>query len=1025
MRKYILLFSSIFLIMGCASTSKIQIVEKPKTRREIIYDTHPVNVSLETNQELLIKLNNKLITFAKYDSILTGLGCSPTETNFIEDFKCNTTNAKNYEEVIRADYFFHADSLIDIVYDQMEALTISEPTYIMPYFYLASINYRKENNIESIITYLDKAQAFSNSVNRSRLSLMKASLYNSNENYLNASNEYENAFNESNKYLGEFWHLFFGTLINTNQINKADSLYNKLNLVSEESDFDNKYFEQILNLHWAKGEFEKANSLCKSTSSKYVEEDIVYILIMLNEFHEARQQIINICDIDLDYLTKPNIYIFAPSHLMIKHQVEAINRLTNTTELFPNNKDAQFCNGFLLAYKELKKNTEEQNKEMINKALISLKKSQTNDPEIQYFIGYFYEKIGNFSEALKYFSNVEQNSKYYPYSLINQALIFEEKNPDKYISNLLEAQQILNDNPDLIDTIGYHYYIIKDYKNSIIWFNKLLNLKPNSNLTAIWLSDSYLKLNEFETALFIINQTIERILTDDDKWFSSSAYVKRGDIYKAKSEWEQAILSYEKSIKINPDLFDVQLDLAQIYYKLDDWESAESTLLSIIESIEMKGNIQNYRKNYTDALFDLNIHYMIYNINPTKRVEIFEQATNYFPSSAWCFRLLGAAWLDCKDYRKSKEALNKSIKLDSNYYFTYSLLAEAYENEGNYSKAILNYNNTINALENDNLKLKNVDQETYQNNLESIEDCFIKIANIHIENENYDLAILELEKAISITSNSNKKSYRFQLADVYYKKNDYVKAIKIWKLVYKETKGYGAKYNIALSYYNIGGLENLKKSKKCFFELKNMIIDDMNESELLNQTNEWLDIINSQIEYIEWPILIDKLVESKNPLISNIAKVYKITEPFRDINNLWVDGSNETTPVYSGDGDYIKSYNVSSKIFQSENLCDRLKTKLSSIQTQNGKLKEIISLWTSSLETRKEGIILNSQGYYIKAKDYTGEFERGRAKIDIANQYYADGLRILKSLMQLNVKHFSKYGVESLDYLIEYYEITE
>ena len=70
MRKYILLFSSIFLIMGCASTSKIQIVEKPKTRREIIYDTHPVNVSLETNQELLIKLNNKLITFAKYDSVL-------------------------------------------------------------------------------------------------------------------------------------------------------------------------------------------------------------------------------------------------------------------------------------------------------------------------------------------------------------------------------------------------------------------------------------------------------------------------------------------------------------------------------------------------------------------------------------------------------------------------------------------------------------------------------------------------------------------------------------------------------------------------------------------------------------------------------------------------------------------------------------------------------------------------------------------------------------------------------------------
>jgi len=78
-------------------------------------------------------------------------------------------------------------------------------------------------------------------------------------------------------------------------------------------------------------------------------------------------------------------------------------------------------------------------------------------------------------------------------------------------------------------------------------------------------------------------------------------------------------------------------------------------------------------------------------------------------------------------------------------------------------------------------------------------------------------------------------------------------------------------------------------------------------------------------------------------------------------------------------------------------------------------------LWISSAESRKEGISEHSKGYYVKATDYGGEYERGRAKIDVADEYYSDGLKILKTLMEENIESFSRFGIESLQGMVDYY----
>ena len=224
---------------------------------------------------------------------------------------------------------------------------------------------------------------------------------------------------------------------------------------------------------------------------------------------------------------------------------------------------------------------------------------------------------------------------------------------------------------------------------------------------------------------------------------------------------------------------------------------------------------------------------------------------------------------------------------------------------------------------------------------------------------------------------------------------------------------------------NLGDPSNLKKSRSTFVELLGKIEGNPDYIDSKTRAENFINGIDEELNRIEWPEIIERLSSSENGVSSEIAKLYQLTSQYRDINNKWIQGNEETTPEkeyleYSKEW-IITGYKVSPKVFQSENLCDRFKAKLSSLTITNNRLKEVQSLWISSASSRKEGISIHSKGFYVKKKDYAGEYERGRAKIDVADEYYADGLKILQTLMEENIESFSSFGLELLQEMIDYY----
>jgi len=505
-------------------------------------------------------------------------------------------------------------------------------------------------------------------------------------------------------------------------------------------------------------------------------------------------------------------------------------------------------------------------------------------------------------------------------------------------------------------------------------------------------------------------------------------YPFRSGLNYKLEKWFQAKRDYEKSIEYDPNEMGPRQSLANVYYKLEDNSSAEKTYITVIDSIISKENIDY--NTYYEVLGNLNLHYMFWEPNPNKRSKLFEKAINYFPESAWCYRMLGWTYKDQGNYYKATRNLKKAIELNPDSRYNYSVLAETYELEGTVDKAIENYKYAIRAVEKENLKIDQENEsEDYQSNLKSIGEYHSKIAKLYEEKEGYDLAILEYQKAISVTPDTTGIIYKFELAGVYFENENFNDAIDNWQLVYEQENNVNALFNICLSYLNLGDPENLKKSKITFIELLGKIEGNPDYIETKTKSENFISIIDEELNRIEWPIIIENLSNSDNGVSSEIAKLYHLTSQYREINNKWIQGTEETTPEkeylqYSKEW-IITGYNVSPKIYQSENLCDRFKAKLSSLNLTNSRLKEVQSLWISSAESRKEGISEHSKGYYVKAKDYAGEYERGSAKIDVANEYYADGLKILKTMMEKNIESFSSFGVESLQDMIDYYSGEE
>lgn len=503
------------------------------------------------------------------------------------------------------------------------------------------------------------------------------------------------------------------------------------------------------------------------------------------------------------------------------------------------------------------------------------------------------------------------------------------------------------------------------------------------------------------------------------------AFVSLGHICYHSVEYKKAIEYFEKAFRLHPKRFAQYYELGMAYQKEGNFQNAVKNLekavaldsyhydahlqLGMIYGghlliIDDKGNFQKER-NYPRAL------------------ELLKATKSINPRDYDSYYYLSKTYYDAGRYYDALAEAKETLAIQEST-VTFSLLGDIYFAMEDYEKALDAYRNSINELLDWGLSRGRV------------ADTLVKL-------ERYDEAITFLEESLKLKQvrkfSFAKSNLKTKLGEVYREKGDYEAAIRC----YKETlaispKNYSAHFGIASCYFD---QEEWDESAKWYKEASklnpkdsapfyNIALTYANRdqwSEALNwfkkaltinpsdaSTKEKVEACQLAIERLGFSDKLRKL-STREDEIGLLAKLLLVLKGYDKANDLWLQGTNETT--YK-DG----AHNVSSKIYEAQGHYEKLKSDLSKVTSPKGQLKQAVDLFSFAVQERTRGIELHSTGYYTKVKDYVGQYEKGVAKIKIADSYLVDALKILQAILPKYKSHFGELGSENLTNAIQYYD---
>lgn len=145
---------------------------------------------------------------------------------------------------------------------------------------------------------------------------------------------------------------------------------------------------------------------------------------------------------------------------------------------------------------------------------------------------------------------------------------------------------------------------------------------------------------------------------DKDKAYKQAQYAVE---LMDKGKVDESINLLEESIKLDPDSFVYQYELAYAKYLKNDFKS----------SIEILNKIENHKES-NDLLYQLLGNSYDNISNPKKAIETYEKGLKKFPNSGPLYLELGIMQLGAKKYDKALDYFEKGIQnapnFSSNYY---------------------------------------------------------------------------------------------------------------------------------------------------------------------------------------------------------------------------------------------------------------------------------------------------------------------------------------------------------------------
>jgi tetratricopeptide (TPR) repeat protein len=222
---------------------------------------------------------------------------------------------------------------------------------------------------------------------------------------------------------------------------------------------------------------------------------------------------------------------------------------------------------------------------------------------------------------------------------------------------------------------AFLYFSNKNYKKSIEYFNKSISYNIEIETCYYNISVCHMELKDYYSAIKIHN-----LLINEKKIISDSIFYNQGLCYFIVNNPKKALVLFLKCLDINPTHLRTINNIATIYIKQNEYDTAITYLnkgLNInknyVNFYINIGECYNKLKQYNKSLTILNI-----GLKLNKDIDTLILLHNN----------IGLSYQGLKKYNTAINYYDKCIKLDKNYIPAYNNKAICYYDMGDYEKSI-------------------------------------------------------------------------------------------------------------------------------------------------------------------------------------------------------------------------------------------------------------------------------------------------------------------------------------------------
>lgn len=241
---------------------------------------------------------------------------------------------------------------------------------------------------------------------------------------------------------------------------------------------------------------------------------------------------------------------------------------------------------------------------------------------------------------------------------------------------------------------GETLFAAKKYDEAVEAFLKCIEMDESNVDAYLKLGEVYAEQKMYDEAADILESGYE--VTGDEALMTRAAeiFCDLGKRRYKDEDYEGAIEAYDRAIGINPQYADAYLQLADIYFYLEEYENADAVLA---EGCETTGN---------EALAEIRMNKLMEMSQRFMEDEIYEEAIPYLEAIVEAGKgddsiklYLGRAYLEIEEYESAIEVLesleNQDDAVKAELADTYSGYGEQCYDSSEYEKAIEYLNKAI------------------------------------------------------------------------------------------------------------------------------------------------------------------------------------------------------------------------------------------------------------------------------------------------------------------------------------------